>query len=244
MLDALSSDQEHQRSTHVDALVRIAIACDNLETARSAAARIGHTGKYRKMRQAPGNIMQSEGYAHFDPAHAGAAEARKWWTALLTILEAYWGHRHSSSAEQTKAEAKWRAASLPGQPQGQFAQAPKEQAEEFVAREGQLWTQRQHMERTDTPSTEKQRKLNLIAAATAELAKATIKRIGADDLQLMSITFDDLADYVEKADDADRDMNEITEMLGLQPNQTTVSNKKTEDLCWHHQHVGPCRSLG
>ena len=66
------------------------------------------------------------------------------------------------------------------------------------------------MERTDTPSTEKQRKLNLIAAATAELAKATIKRIGADDLQLMAITFDDLADYVEKADDADRDMKEIT----------------------------------
>ena len=97
------------------------------------------------------------------------------------------------------------------------------------------------MERTDTPSTDKQRKLNLIAAATAELAEATIKRIGADDLQLMSITFDDLADYVEKADDADRDMKEITEMLGLRPNQTAVSNKKTEDLCWHHQHVGPCR---
>ena len=60
-------------------------------------------------------------------------------------------------------------------------------------------------------------------------------------MQLMAITFDDLADYFEKADDADRDEREINAMLGLQPNQTALSDKKTEDLCWHHQHVGPCR---
>ena len=248
LLDVLSSDKAHSRTAHVDALVRIAIECDDLRDMRSTTARIRAGGKYRGTKRAKGNIAESEGYARFDPTQSGSDTASRWWKALLALLEAYFGQQHASTAEQTAAEVNWRAERLPGKPKGTFKQLRVEAAEELIAREEILWTTRQQIENTDAPSTDKQRKLNLLAAAKGNIAKATLKRIGGNDQQLHTITYDQLADHMEQADDADRAIREISDLIDMDNSGSddaakprAPKKKGKKELCWHHQHVGPCR---
>lgn len=108
LLDVLSSDKAHSRTAHVDALVRIAIVCDDLRDMKSTTTKIRAGGKYRGVKRAKGDIAESEGYARFDPAQSGLDTANRWWKALLELLEAYFGQQHASTAEQTAAEVNWR----------------------------------------------------------------------------------------------------------------------------------------
>ena len=249
ILDVLTSDSKHARSAHLDNIVRVAVNCENIEGLRARAKLISDSGSYRKCSKAGGDIANARGFTHFDPTHNNTAD--EWWQVLLTMIEGYYGSEVPCGAAERTAEANWRAASLPGTVNGTFAKHKDEEAEDYIAREEMLMDLRRQAERTDEVTTEKERKINLLAGAGERLAKATLKAITADSDTISTITFDELADYLQAADQAEAEKRDIGGILWPQQKQgkrntseaenRSKKNNDEKQACWHHQHVGDCK---
>ena len=249
ILDVLTSDSKHARSAHLDNIVRVAVNCTSIEGLRARAKLISNSGSYRKCTKASGDIANARGFINFDPAHTDTAE--EWWQVLLTMIEGFYGSEVSNGAAERTAEANWRATSLPGIVNGTFAKEEDEQAEDYIAREEMLLDLRRQAERTDEVTTDKERKMNLLAGAGKRLAKATLRALTAENDTVSTITFDELADYLQAADQAEAEKKDIGEILwtqvvqlnNQQPKVAGDKKKKNEEKqpCWHHQHVGGCR---
>ena len=95
--------------------------------------------------------------------------------------------------------------------------------------------------------------MNILAGAGEKLAKSTLRAITAENKTVSTITFEQLADYLQAADQAAAEKQEINDILwaqqvsGQKPKHTGEKKKKKnetddgKDPCWHYQHVGPCR---
>ena len=251
LLDALTSDSTHARSAHLDNLVRVAVECENIEDLKATVKTISDSGSYRGCNKANGDIEQARGYAHFDPAMNDAAG--EWWRVLLTAIEGYYGSEVATGATERTAEVNWTAKSLPGMIRGKFEKKGGELAEDYIAREEMLLDLRRQAERTTEVTTNKERKMNLLAGAGKKLAKSTLKAITAENKTVSAITFEQLADYLQAADQATAEKQEINDILwaqqvsGRKPEDTDDKKKKKTETdggkqpCWHYQHVGPCR---
>ena len=251
LLDALTSDATHARSAHLDNLVRVAVECENIEDLKATVNTISASGSYRGCNRAKGDIEQARGYTHFDPAMNNAAD--EWWQVLLTAIEAYYGSEVATGATERTAEMNWTAKSLPGMIRGKFEKKGGELAEDYIAREEMLLDLRRQAERTTEVTTNKERKMNLLAGAGKKLAKSTLKAITADNKTVSAINFEQLADYLQAADQAAAEKQEINDILWAQqvsdqkPEDTGDKKKKQTETgggkqtCWHYQHVGQCR---
>ena len=96
-------------------------------------------------------------------------------------------------------------------------------------------------------------KMSLLAGAGKKMAKSTLKAITVDNKTVSAINFEQLANYLQAADQAATEKKEINDILWARQ----MSDQKTEDTgekkkkktetgggkrpCWHYQHVGPCR---
>ena len=251
LLDALTSDSTHARSAHLDNLVRVAVECENIEDLKATVKTISASGSYRGCNKANGDIEQARGYTHFDPSVNEAAD--EWWQVLLTAIEGYYGSEVATGATERTAEVNWTARSLPGFIRGKFEKKQEELAEDYIAREEMLLDLRRQAERTNEVTTSKERKMNILAGAGEKLAKSTLRAITAANKTISTITFEQLADYLQAADQATAEKQEINDILwaqrvsGQKPKHTGEKKKKKnetddgKDPCWHYQHVGPCR---
>ena len=94
---------------------------------------------------------------------------------------------------------------------------------------------RRQAERTTKVTTNKERKTNLLAGAGKKATRSTLKAITTENKTVSAFTFEQLADYLQAADKATAEKQEINDMMwaqqvsGQKPKDTRDNNKKKSE---------------